>query len=114
MSEAGQSWRRAFKALPQEAAHVRSWTALRTHHADAPLVAHELFVAILGTRPAVIEMAIATADSRVRISAAGPARLSVRHSHGPGWAIVAGLCRHRGVTPDERGLWAQLQQQDET
>jgi hypothetical protein len=109
MPETGQSWQRAFKALPEEAARVREWVGGRVQHADAAVVAHELFVAILGTRPDAIEMTLSTAGSRARISATGPTELNALHTHGPGMAIIAGLSHRSGVTTDARGLWAQLQ-----
>ncbi|MHC3391282.1 hypothetical protein ACLQ2E_17780 [Streptomyces lavendulocolor] len=108
MPETGQSWQQAFKALPEEAARVRAWAGGRVQHIDAPLVAHELFVAILGTRPDVIEMTVSTAGTRARITATGPTELTALHTHGPGLAIIAGLSRHSGVTTDACGLWAQL------
>ncbi|MFF8290412.1 hypothetical protein ACF068_14455 [Streptomyces sp. NPDC016309] len=109
MPETGQSWQQAFKALPEEAAQVRAWVGSRVQHIDAVVVAHELFVAILGTRPDVIEMTLSTAGARARITASGPAELHALHTHGPGLAIIAGLSRYSGVTTDTRGMWAQMQ-----
>lgn len=108
MSESGQTWQRAFKGASIEASSVRAWTKTRTPLTEAPQVASELFVALLQSGADMVEMAISTAGSRTRISATGPARLPVRHSHGPGWRIVAGLAQSTGVTADECGLWAQL------
>lgn len=108
MSEAGRTWRLAFKGHPSEAADVRAWTGKRSAHPDAPLVAHELFVAVLGSGADLIEMTLSTAGSRLRITATGPEPLPARHSHGPGWRIVDGLSRISGVTVDERGLWAEI------
>jgi hypothetical protein len=111
MSETGTTYRRPFKGLAIEAAEVRAWTRRRSNHPDAPTVAHELFVAILNSGAEVIDMQLSTAGSRLRITATGPASLPLRHSHGPGWGIVHGLSRQTGVTADERGLWAQLDEE---
>lgn len=108
MSETGRTYRLTFKGHASEAAEVRAWTRKRTRHPDAPTVANELFVAILGAGADSIEMELSTAGDRLRITATGHESLPVRHSHGPGWRIVAGLSRTSGVTTDERGLWAQL------
>ena len=109
MSETGNTWRRPFKGHPSEAAQVRAWTRTRTPHDDAPQVAHELFVAVLATDPDTVEMTLSTAGTRLRITATGPNPLPLRHSHGPGWPIVAALSRSTGVTTDEHGLWAQIE-----
>jgi hypothetical protein len=108
MPETGQSWRRAFKGTPIEAAQVRAWTSTRTTHPDAAAIANELFVAILGSGADLIEMTVSTAGTRTRITATGPSPLSTRHTHGPGWRLVAGLAHITGVTPDDHGLWAQM------
>jgi hypothetical protein len=108
MSEAGRTWRRPFKGHPSEAAAVRAWTTKRATHDDAAQVANELFVAVLDSGADIIDVTLSTAGSRLRITATGTEVLSVRHSHGPGWVIVAGLSRTTGVTDDEHGLWAQL------
>jgi hypothetical protein len=108
MSETGRTYRRPFKGLAMEAAEVRAWTRARAPHDDAPLIAHELFVAILSSGAEVIEMTLSTADHRLRITATGTRPLALRHSHGPGWSIVSSLARSTGVTTDEHGLWAQL------
>ncbi len=102
-------WTRQFKAHPIEASRVRAWTAARAAHSDAPQVANELFVAVLGTRPDIVEITLTAAAGRLRITATGAAPLPLRHSHGAGWPIVAGLSRATGVTIDEHGLWAQLE-----
>lgn len=102
-------WTREFKAHPIEAARVRAWTAARAGHGDAPQVANELFVAVLGARPDTVAMTLTTTGDRLRITATGPAPLPLRHSHGAGWPIVAALSRSTGVTTDEHGLWAQLE-----
>ncbi|CAM5621481.1 hypothetical protein [Streptomyces aurantiogriseus] len=109
MSEAGTTYRRPFKGLAIEAAEVRAWTRLRTDHPDAPAVAHELFIAILASGADTIEVTLSTAGTRLRITATGPAPLPLRHSHGPGWRIIAELSRQTGVTTDECGLWAQME-----
>jgi hypothetical protein len=109
MSETGQTWQRAFKALPVEAAGVRDWTGLRTPHPDAPAIANELFIALLHAGASTVEMAISTAGTRTRITASGSAVLRLHHSHGPGRRIVSGLAQSTGVTTDECGMWAQLE-----
>jgi hypothetical protein len=109
MSETGSTWQRAFKAHPSEARALRAWTAKRTPHPDAPLVADELFVAILSAGADVVDMKLSTAGDRLQLSATGPDLLSVRHSHGPGWRIVEGVSRITGVTTDGQGLWAELE-----
>lgn len=108
MPETGHTWQKAFKGEPIEARHVRLWTAGRVKHPDAPLVAHEVFIAVLGSGAPVIEMTLSTAGSRIRITAEGPDPLPLAYSHGPGWRIVSGLCNLLGLTADSRGLWAQI------
>lgn len=108
MSETGHTWQRAFKAHPVEAASVRSWAAGRALHLEAPAIANELFVAVLGSQTEVVDMTISTAGSRLRITAEGATPLLLRQRHGPGWVIVGALSMHSGVTSDGRGLWAQL------
>ncbi|MEU5596802.1 hypothetical protein [Streptomyces sp. NPDC020298] len=110
MSETGRTWRRPFKGHAVEAAEVRAWTRKRTDHPDAPLVVHELFVAVLSSGADIIELTLSTAGNRLRITATGPQHLAARHTHGPGWSIVAGLAHTTGITTDETGLWAQLQE----
>ena len=110
--DAGPSWTLAFKGHPAGAAEVRAWTRRRVHHPDAPTVANELFVAILGAGADVVEMQLSTAGDRLKVTATGPQLLPLRHSHGPGWRIINGLSRTNGVTTDERGLWAQLAAED--
>lgn len=109
MSETGRTWRRAFKGHPSEAAQVRAWTRKRSPHPDAPAVVNELFVAVLSSGADLIEMTLSTAGDRLKVTATGPNPLPLRHSHGPGWRIVDGLSQLSGVTTDEHGLWAQLQ-----
>lgn len=108
MPESGHTWQKAFKGEPIEAPHVRLWTVGRVSHPDAPLVADELFLAILGSGAPVIEMTLSTAGDRLRITAQGPDPLPLVYSHGPGWRIVTGLCAGSGLTTDECGLWGQL------
>lgn len=108
MPESGHTWQKAFKGEPVEARHVRLWTAGRVKHPDAPLIADELFVAVLGAGAPVVEMTLSTADTRIRITALGPDPLPLLYSHGPGWALVGGLSHSAGLTTDECGLWAQL------
>ncbi|MFJ9754985.1 hypothetical protein [Streptomyces sp. NPDC101149] len=108
MPETGRSWQKAFKGEPIEAAHVRLWTAGRVHHPDAPLIADELFVAVLGSGAPAIEMTLSTAGSRIRITARGTDPLPLIYSHGPGWTLVSALAHLAGMTTDEHGLWAQL------
>lgn len=108
MPESGHTWRKVFKAEPIEAGHVRLWTARCVSHADAPLIAHELYVAVLGAGASVIEMTLSTAGARIRITAYGQDPLPVLYSHGPGWQIIDGLCHLSGLTTDECGLWAQV------
>ncbi|MBL3666371.1 hypothetical protein JL475_10280 [Streptomyces sp. M2CJ-2] len=109
MPESGHAWQKAFKGSPIEAAHVRLWTAGRVTHPDAPAVANELFVAVLGSGAPAVEMTLSTADTRIRITAEGSDPLPLLYSHGPGWAIVTGLATRTGLTTDERGLWAQME-----
>ncbi|OKJ73380.1 hypothetical protein AMK32_37210 [Streptomyces sp. CB01883] len=108
MPESGHTWQKAFKGEPIEAAHVRLWTAGRVKHPDAPLIAHELFVAVLSSGAPAVEMTLSTAGNRIRLAALGPDPLPVTSSHGPGWAILTGLATLAGLSTDERGLWAQL------
>jgi hypothetical protein len=108
MPESGHTWQKSFKGQPIEAAHVRLWTRGRVKHPDAPLIANELYVAVLGSGASVIEMTLSTAGKRIRITAQGPEPLPLINSHGPGWLVVSGLSHHAGLTTDECGLWAQL------
>jgi hypothetical protein len=107
----GHTWQKAFKGEPIEASHVRLWTRGRVTHPDAPLIADELFAAVLGSGAPTVEMTLSTAGSRIRITAQGPDPLPIIHSHGPGWSILTGLCRTAGLTTDETGLWGLLEGQ---
>ncbi|MFJ6645758.1 hypothetical protein ACIQPS_08865 [Streptomyces sp. NPDC091290] len=108
MPESGHAWQKAFKGEPIEAAHVRLWTAGRVLHADAPLLAHELYVAVLSSGAPVIEMTLSTAGERARITAQGQDPLPLLSTHGPAWRLITGLSQSAGLTTDERGVWAQL------
>ncbi|MFJ4926799.1 hypothetical protein [Streptomyces sp. NPDC088736] len=109
MSETGQTWQRSFKALPVEATGVRDWTHSRIPHPDAPLVAHELFVAVLHSGTDTVEVTLSTAGPRIRITATGTEALRSAQTHGPGWRLVAGLSQSTGITTDEHGLWAEME-----
>lgn len=111
MSETGRTYGRSFKGHPVVAGEVRAWVRLRTDHPDAVLVGHELFIAILASGSDVIEVQLSTAGDRLRVTATGTHPLPLRHSHGPGWRIIEGLSRSTGVTTDEHGLWAHLEQE---
>ncbi|MEV7288350.1 hypothetical protein AB0O01_28030 [Streptomyces sp. NPDC093252] len=110
MSETGQTWQKAFKGEPIEAAHVRLWTAGCLKHPDAPAIANELYVAVLGSGAPVIEMTLSTAGARARITAHGPDPLPLISTHGPGWSLITGLADTTGVTADTCGIWAQIRQ----
>ena len=85
MPESGHTWQKAFKGEPIEAAHVRLWTRGRVKHPDAPLIANELYVAILKAGAEVIGptgkpfteasigMALATRDMMEDLRAMGVA-----------------------------------------
>ncbi|MFJ4785523.1 hypothetical protein [Streptomyces sp. NPDC088794] len=108
MPESGHTWRKAFKGEPIEASHVRLWTIGRVKHPDAPLIANELYVAVLASGSPVVEMTLSTAGNRLRITAEGAEPLPLISSHGPAWTLVNGLAQRTGVTTDECGLWALL------
>ena len=97
-----------FKGQPSAAAELRKWVSKQAAHPDAPAVANELFVAILDSGADSIDVALLTVAGRLHITATGPAPLSLRHSHGPGWRVIEGLSRTNGVTTDEHGLWAHM------
>lgn len=104
----GTSYWRTFKGHPLEASAVRAWVRKKALHQDAPAVAHELFVAVLESGAEVIDVVLSTAGNRLRVRAVGSEKLSVRHSHGPGWRIVEGLSQKSGVTAEGRELWAEI------
>ncbi|WP_328582008.1 hypothetical protein [Streptomyces sp. NBC_00370] len=112
MPETGHTWRMVFKGHPAEAVRVRQWTRGRLTNGDAPAIANELFVAILGSlpsrRPDAIEMTISTSGNRARISATGFLPLPILQIHGPGALIIDQLTHSSGVSIDGCGLWAQL------
>lgn len=108
MPESGHTWQKPFKGEPIEAAHVRLWTAGRVKHPDAPLIASELYTAVLGSGAPVVDMEISTAGTRIRITARGTDPLPILYSNGPGWSLVTSLAHLAGLTTDECGLWAQL------
>ncbi|MFI6084116.1 hypothetical protein ACIBBB_24575 [Streptomyces sp. NPDC051217] len=115
MSESGHTWRLVFKGHPAEAARVRQWTRGRLTHRDAPAIANELFVAILGSSPArrpnAVEITISTAGRRARISASGAHPLPMLQVHGPGVLIIDRLSQSYGATADGYGVWARLVQE---
>lgn len=115
MSESGHTWRLAFQSHPAEAARVRRWTGVRLAYDDAPTIANELFIAILGSSPSrrtdAIEITISTAGRRARITASGAYRLPVVQTHGPGALIINRLSQSSGVTANGYGLWAQFHQE---
>ncbi|MFI6689052.1 hypothetical protein [Streptomyces sp. NPDC050485] len=106
MPESGHTWRKAFKGIPEEARNVRVWTAGRLGHPDAPLIANELFAAVLGARPDSIEMTLSTAGTRIRIAAHGFVPLSFLQIHGPGVILISQLANASGVSEDGQTLWA--------
>src|ERR1044072_8114296 len=105
MPESGHTGQKPFSAVPIEACHVRLWTAGRVKHPDAPLIAHELYVAILSSGAPSVEMTLSTAGRRIRIAALGPDPLDVLDSHGPGWRIVPGLAQSAGLPRAQGGGW---------
>lgn len=108
MPETGQSWQRAFPAEAEQAHAARAWVTTHTSHEDAPLIAGELFIAVLTVLPATVQMTISTAGPRSRITAAGDTPLPLRSLHGPGRSIIVGLAGHIGASPDDCGVWAEL------
>ncbi|MFD8072139.1 hypothetical protein ACFV3E_05750 [Streptomyces sp. NPDC059718] len=113
MPETGHTWRIEFAAQPTEAPMVREWVSLRLDHPDAAQVANELFVSVLSTGSPRVEMTLSTAGRRSRITAAGSIEMSLRHSHGPGFAIVSALSTLYGLNTDGLGVWAQLTSEDQ-
>lgn len=105
----GQSWQRTFRGLPEETYAMRCWTRERVRHANAPQVAHEMFLVVLARSPEAIEITLSTADTRVRITVTGSCELPLKHVHGPGRRIIRALTAGLfGTTADGHGLWAEL------
>ncbi|MGW0134814.1 hypothetical protein [Streptomyces sp. NPDC003299] len=107
--DAGSSWQKTFKALPEQARAARRWARGHVDRSDVEQVVAELFVAVLGSGPDMVTVTVSTAGSRVRLTATGPEDLAARHTHGPGRTIIDGLSARSGVTPDGCGLWALLE-----
>ncbi|MFC1429615.1 hypothetical protein ACEZDB_02965 [Streptacidiphilus sp. N1-3] len=120
MPSAGHTWRMPFPGLAEQAAPVREWVSARVREhaadedlqpdadqlADVVLLAHELFIAVLATRPGKIEMTVSTDGPRVRVYAAGPHPLPLRSRQGIG--IVQGLALARGSQDENRTIWAEM------
>lgn len=119
MPDAGHTWRLPFPGLPDQAARVREWVRIRlAEHADAEaidtrgqqlddlvLIANELFIAVLATRPGKIEMTVSTSGDRARIYATGPYQLPIRARAGLG--IIQGLAVATGSRDDNCTVWAE-------
>ncbi len=119
MSDAGHTWRMPFAGLAEQAPCVREWVAVRlAEHAadqlldpegesiaDLVLIADELFIAVLATRPGKIEMTISTSGPRARIYATGPTPVPLRSRVGAG--IIKGLALAHGSGDDDRTVWAE-------
>ncbi|MFI0897765.1 hypothetical protein [Streptomyces sp. NPDC020983] len=104
----GTSWQRTFPATATDARAARQWAAMHAVHPDARQVAAELYLAVLASRPSLIEMTVSTAGRRRRISASGSGPLVQHGLRGPGGIIIRALSAAHGLTVDERGLWAEL------
>lgn len=111
MPESGQSWQRRFPADAAQAQAVRTWVGSHVTHEDAPLLATELFVAVLTTRPPGIQMTASTAGPRIRIAATGTEVLPLHSVRGAGLSIIRGFSTCHGTTPDDHGLWAEVTQE---
>ncbi|NEA57116.1 hypothetical protein G3I60_23950 [Streptomyces sp. SID13666] len=111
MPESGQSWQRRFPGDAEQVRVVRVWVGSHVRHEDAPLLADELFVAVLATRPAKIQMTLSTAGYRARISASGNVALPLHSVRGAGLSIIRGFSSCHGTTPDDHGLWAEVTQE---
>ncbi|MHA6762054.1 hypothetical protein [Streptacidiphilus sp. PAMC 29251] len=119
MPSAGHTWRMPYPGQADQAPQLRQWvrTRIREHADDeglAPdaeqiddlvLLADELFIAVLATRPGKIEMTVSTDGPRVRIYATGPHALPLRARQGIG--IVQGLAIARGSQDEDRTVWAE-------
>jgi hypothetical protein len=107
--QSGQSWQRTFKGLPEEARALHCWTRERVSHANAPQVAHEMFLVVLACSPDTIEVTLSTAGTRARITVMCPCEIALKHVYGPGRRIIHTLSDGlSGTTTDGHGLWAQL------
>jgi hypothetical protein len=108
MPEAGHSWQKTFDATTEAARHARTWVASRLNHPDAEQLAAELFVSVLISRPAAIQMTVSTAGIRTRITASGGKPLPMLSVHGPASEVIRGLALLTGSTPDDCGLWVEI------
>lgn len=104
----GQSWQRAFPAEAAQARDARAWVTKHSAHEFTRQLAGELFLAVLQSRPARMQMTVSTAGPRVRITSASDHPLPMHALHGPGRRIIQALATLHGVTPDDCGLWAEL------
>ena len=119
MPDAGHTWRLPFPGLPDQASRVREWVRIRlAEHAaaegltlrgeqldDLVLIADELFIAVLATRPGKIEMTVSTSGDRARIYATGPHPLPLRARAGIG--IIQGLALGHGDQDEDCTVWAE-------
>jgi hypothetical protein len=71
-------------------------------------LAGELFIAVLATQPSKVTVTVSTAGNRARIAATGDQEMSRLTIHSPGGGIVRALATLHGTTPDDRGLWAEV------
>jgi hypothetical protein len=108
MPETGSSWARAVEAHAAQAREARTWAASRLAHEDAAQLAGELFIAVLATQPSKVTVTVSTAGTRARIAATGDQEMSRLSIHSPGGGIVRALATSYGTTPDDRGLWAEV------
>ncbi|WP_127357417.1 hypothetical protein [Actinacidiphila soli] len=53
-------------------------------------------------------MTVSAAGNRARIAATGDHEMSCLSIHTPGGGIVRALATSYGTTPDDRGLWAEV------
>ena len=107
--ESGHSWQRAFTV--DAGRDARAWVAAHVLHADAALIAAELWNAVLATDPDKIELTVSTAGDRARITAAGPEPMPDHALYGPGASLVWELSTRHGIAPDTRGIWAEVVQE---
>lgn len=120
MPDADHTWRMPFPGLAEQAPCVREWTVSRaTQHAtgqglkpdpdriaDLALLADELFIAVLATRPEKILMTLSTSGPRARVYATGPTLIPLSSRVGAG--IIRGLSTVHGSRDDNRTMWAEL------